>query len=179
MRNEINENTISMRDIEIFLEWVRLNHYTFEEGKEVALRLFTKQNASNDVFAENEAREFQLFKDSMKENDCDELYLVPSGQNDSNVALNDKSKIVEVVGEKVTHIKIKGDKEAGLRNIGLVVNDEDDIEPSKRSIKELPKLMIQSHIPLAEGETTNGLAESNMRVFTEEQSPMPDRLQRR
>jgi hypothetical protein len=50
---------------------------------EIALRIFTKQTISNDVFAQNEYREYQSFKQSMKEGECDELYLIVSDKQDS------------------------------------------------------------------------------------------------
>ena len=33
MRNCINESVLSVKEIEIFMEWVKLNHYTLEESK--------------------------------------------------------------------------------------------------------------------------------------------------
>lgn len=125
----------------------------------------------DNVFAENEAREYQAFKDSMKDCDYDELHLVSSGHPDSDTSLNklekEKEKNVELVFEraKEREIKIKGKEVAMTDSLQIM---EDSVEPKretrerKPSVKEMSKLVIS---------VTNPLAESGMRVVEDLESP--------
>ena len=110
----------------------------------------------------------------MKENECDDPYLVASGPNDSSsVSLNQQEKEKEKEQQKPVEfnktIKIKGDKDTGFRE-SLQVNNESP--PKVNSTKELAKLVIKTNGKLIEMENEPehndmvaiDLAESNMRV---------------